>query len=82
MSIMTTLMEQAVRAVGDMPVSTQNELARYLLESARDPAVLSSDEALAIAEAEAELARGERADRDEVQAFWTSHGLGSEQVAA
>ena len=72
---MTTLMEQAVRAIGDLPTSTQNELARYLLELARDPAVLSAAEAQAIAEAEEELARGERADRDEVQAFWKSLGL-------
>jgi hypothetical protein len=39
------------------------------------PMPLTDDEAAAIAEAEAEIARGERVPPETIQAFWRTHGL-------
>jgi hypothetical protein len=38
-------------------------------------APLAPDEAAAIAEAEADIARGERVPAEAIQAFWRTHGL-------
>ena len=73
---MTKLMEQAVAAIGKLPPETQDDLARLMLAlTGGVPAALTSDEASAIAEAEAEIARGERVSPETLQAFWRSHGL-------
>ena len=73
---MTKLVEQAIAAISKLPPETQDDLARYILAlAAGAPVPLSADEAAAIAEAEAEIARGQRVAPETVQAFWRSHGL-------
>lgn len=49
-------------------------LGRFLLELASEEP-LHPDEIAALDEAEAEIARGERASPQDVRAFWRSHGL-------
>ncbi len=71
---MTKLLEQAIDAVRRLPPETQDDLGRFLLELASD-APLHPDEIAALDEAEAEVARGERASPERVRAFWRSHGL-------
>jgi hypothetical protein len=74
--IMTKLFEQAVAVISQLPPETQDDLARLMLALAEDaPMPLTDDEAAAIAEAEAEIARGERVPPETIQAFWRSHGL-------
>jgi len=73
---MTKLIEQAVAAVSRLPPETQDDLARLLLALAEGAtAPLTPDEAAAIAEAEAEIARGERVPPETVAAFWRAQGL-------
>ena len=73
---MTKLVDQAVAAISALPPDTQDDLARLMLALAQvPPTPLSPDEAAAIAEAEAEIARGERVPRETVRAFWRAHGL-------
>jgi hypothetical protein len=72
----TKLVEKAVAAISRLPPETQDDLARLVLALAEGaPAPLTPDEAAAIAEAEAEIARGERVPRETIQAFWRAHGL-------
>jgi len=72
---MTKLVEQAIAAISKLPPETQDELARLMLALAGDPPTpLTADEAAAIAEAEAEIARGERVPPETLQAFWRAHG--------
>ena len=74
---MTEIMKQAFAAASQLPAERQEELARYLLvlsQRATDIA-LTSDEAAAIAEAEAQLARGERVPQEQIEAFWCRNGL-------
>ena len=73
---MTKLVEQAVAAISQLPPETQDDLARLMLALAEGaPTPLTPDEAAAIAEAEAEIAGGERVPSETIQAFWRSHGL-------
>ena len=73
---MTKLVEQAVAAIAKLPAETQDDLARFMLALAGGaPTPLSPDEAAAIAEAEAEIGRGERVPPETIQAFWRTHGL-------
>jgi len=73
---MTKLVEQAIAAISQLPPETQDELARLMLALAEGvPTPLSTDEAAAIAEAEAEIARGERVPPETIQALWRAHGL-------
>jgi hypothetical protein len=73
---MTKLVEQAVAAIAKLPAKTQDDLARFMLALAGEPPVpLSPEEAAAIAEAEAEIGRGERVPPETIQAFWRAHGL-------
>ena len=73
---MTKLVEQAVAAISQLPPETQDDLARLMLALAEGaPTPLTPDEAAAIAEAEAEIKRGERVPPETIQAFWRSHGL-------
>ncbi len=71
---MTELLEQAIAAIRHLPAETQDELGRFLLKLASEEP-LPPDVIAALDEAEAELARGERASPESVQAFWRSHGL-------
>jgi hypothetical protein len=73
---MTKLVEKAIAAISKLPPETQDDLARFMLALAGEtPEPLTPDEAAAIAEAEAELSRGERVPPEVIQAFWRSHGL-------
>jgi hypothetical protein len=73
---MTKLVQQAIAAIGKLPPETQDDLARFMLALASEPTTpLTSEEAAAIAEAEAEIGRGERVPRETIRAFWHSHGL-------
>ena len=73
---MTKLFERAVAAVSQLAPETQDELARLMLALAGDaPVPLTPDEAAAITEAEAEIARGERVPAEAIQALWRAHGL-------
>ncbi len=68
---MTKLLQKAVAAISQLPSETQDDLARLMLALAEGaPTPLSSDEAAAISEAEAEIARGERVPPETIQAFW------------
>ena len=72
---MTKLVQQAVAAISRLPPETQDDIARLMLALAESPPTpLTDDEAAAIAEAEAEIARGDRVPAETIQAFWRSHG--------
>jgi hypothetical protein len=73
---MTKLVEQAVAAIAKLPAETQDDLARFMLALASGaPQPLAPEEVTAIAEAEAEIGRGERVPPETIQAFWRAHGL-------
>ena len=73
---MTKLVEQALAAISKLPPGTQDELARFVLPLAGDPPTpLTPEESAAVAEAEAELARGERVPPETIQNFWRANGL-------
>ncbi len=74
---MTELMKQAIAAASQLPAERQEDLARYLLAlSQRAPDLaLTDQESQAIAEAESEIARGERVPPDQIKAFWRRNGL-------
>ena len=75
---MTKLLDQAIEAVGVLPPEEQDDIARLLLQLARDdaePAALSADERAAIARSKDAAARGEFADDARVRATWAKHGL-------
>ena len=71
---MTKLMDQAINAVRALPEAAQDELARFLIDIAGDvQPQLTADETRALAEAEAEIARGERASPHDIEKFWRTH---------
>jgi hypothetical protein len=72
---MTKLVEQALAAISKLPPEMQDDIARLMLALATEVPSLTADEATAIAEAEAEIARGERASPETLRTFWRSHGL-------
>ena len=73
---MTKLVQQAVAAINQLPPETQDDLARLMLALAEGaPTPLTTDEAAAIAEAEAELAHGVRVPAETIQEFWRAHCL-------
>jgi hypothetical protein len=76
---MTKLLDEAVETVRRLPPETQDEIARAMLALAGDESydvyVLTPEEEAAIAESEAEVARGEFAAGEEVRAVWAKFGL-------
>jgi hypothetical protein len=68
---MTELLTKAFAALSKLPAETLNELALFLLSLA-DNALLTEDEAKAIAEARAENARDGLVPEESVRAFWAS----------
>ena len=69
---MTKLLEQAVDSVRTLPAEVQDELARLLLQVAGEeqPVIrLTSEERADLAEADAEIARGEFATDEQVRAI-------------
>lgn len=76
---MTKLLDEAVTAVRRLPPEMQDHIARAMLvlaggESDEDY-ILTPEEQAAIAEAEAEIARGEGISGPELQVFWRSLGI-------
>jgi hypothetical protein len=75
---MTRLLEQAVATVSALPDEMQDEVARMLLAFAgiEQPAIqLTPEEEADLAEADAEIERGELATDEEVRAMWAKYGL-------
>ncbi|SDP46615.1 hypothetical protein SAMN05444050_6953 [Afipia sp. GAS231] len=71
-STMTKLLEQAVDSVRTLPPEVQDELARLLLQVAGEeqPVILLTPEERAdLAEADAEIARGEFATDEQMRAI-------------
>ncbi len=75
---MTTLFDHAVEAARSLPSSTQDDVARLLLQLAGEeqPAIEMSDEEMAtFAESMAQADRGEFAPEEQVRAVWAKYGL-------
>lgn len=76
---MTKLLDEAVTAVRRLPPEAQDEIARAMLALAREDGdeiyILTPEEEAAIAELEAEVARGEFATDEEVRTVWAKFGL-------
>ncbi|KJC62434.1 hypothetical protein UP10_03705 [Bradyrhizobium sp. LTSPM299] len=75
---MTRLLEQAFDTVSNLPDAEQDDLARVMLQLAgvdQPPLQLTAEEEADLAEADAEIARGELATAQEVRAVWAKHGL-------
>lgn len=75
---MTQLLEQAVESVRTLPPEAQDALARFLLQVAgEDQSViqLTPEEEADLAEADAEIERGEFATDEQMRAIWAKHGL-------
>jgi hypothetical protein len=75
---MTKLLDQALEAVRVLPPDAQDDIARLVLQLARDdaePVALSPDERAAISASKAAAARGEFATDEQVRAIWAKHGL-------
>jgi len=71
---MTELLEQAVQTARKLPVEMQDDLARMMLTYAGhdEPVIeLTQEEAADLAEAQAEMARGEFATDAEVEAVFS-----------
>ena len=75
---MTRLLEQAVETVSALPADVQDEFARVLLRLIgveQPPIALTPEEDADLAEAEAEVARGEMATDEEVRAMWAKYDI-------
>jgi len=74
MTTPTKLFEQAIAAIRQLPSETQDDMARMLLALVGgEPTVMTTDDAVAVAEAEVEIGHGERVPNKIVQAFWHAH---------
>jgi hypothetical protein len=76
---MTKLLDQALEVVRGLPPEAQDDVARILLELARDddsePVTLSPDERTSIAVSKAAAARGKCATDGQVRAVWAKRDL-------
>jgi hypothetical protein len=75
---MTKLLDQALEAVRVLPPEAQDDIARLVLQLARDdvePVPLSPDERAAISASKAAAARGEFATDEQVRETWAKRGL-------
>lgn len=75
---MTKLLDDAIDAARSLPPEQQDDLARIMLQLAgSEPPVveLTPDEEAALAESEAQAARGEFATDEHVRAVWAKFGL-------
>jgi hypothetical protein len=75
---MTKLLEHAVDTLRGLPPELQDELARLLLQVAGEeqPAIhLTAGERADLAEANAEIARGEFATDDQMRSIWAKHAF-------
>jgi hypothetical protein len=76
---MTKLLDQALRAVRELPADVQDDIARIVLELAGSPDAgpipSSSEERAAITRSKAAAERGEFATDEQVRSVWAKHGL-------
>jgi hypothetical protein len=76
---MTELLERAVAAARSLPADRQDEIARLVLQLARNedlPAIqLTPEDEASFDESFAQATRGEFASDEQVQAIWAKHGL-------
>ena len=75
---MTELLDKAVQTARALEPAVQDEIARMMLDYAKDGNALyqfSAEEAAELDEAEAAAARGDFATDAEVQALWAKYGL-------
>jgi hypothetical protein len=75
---MTELLVLAVKAASQLPAATQDEIARLVLQLARDdlpPVDLTEDERAAIAISKGAASHGEFATDEQVRAVWAKYGL-------
>jgi hypothetical protein len=74
---MTRLLEHAIETVSVLSDEVQDELARILLQFAgvdQPPIQLTAEEDADLAEADAEVLRGEFASDEDMAAIWAKHG--------
>jgi DNA-binding transcriptional regulator YdaS (Cro superfamily) len=75
---MTKLLDQALEAVRKLPPDMQDDIARVVLQLAREdaaPVALSPEERDAISISKAAAERDEFATDEQVRAVWAKHGL-------
>jgi hypothetical protein len=76
---MTKLLDDALRAVRNLPPDEQDDIARAVLRltgADEEPSVaLSGDERAAIATSKSATTHGEFASDEQVRAAWAKHGL-------
>ena len=75
---MTELLKQAFAVASALPDAQQDEIARVLLEMARDDQsviVLTPEEQAELDEADDEIERGETVSLDEAFAHWAKRGF-------
>ena len=75
---MTKLLDQALDAVRRLPPETQDDIARVVLQLAREdapPVTLSAEERDAISLSKSAAGRCEFATDEQVRAVWAKHGL-------
>jgi hypothetical protein len=73
---MTKLLDQALDAVRQLPPDVQDDIARVVLQLARDdaaPVTLSPEERDAISLSKSAADRGEFATEEQVRAVWAKH---------
>ena len=75
---MTKLLEQAIEKTNSLPPEMQDDIARMMLQYAGDEPsiyILTPEERADLAEADAEIERGEFATDEQVRAMWAKHSL-------
>jgi hypothetical protein len=75
---MTKLLETAIESVRQLPVESQDEIARAMLALAgggAEPVALTAEESEAIARSKAAAARGEFASDEQVRDVWAKRSL-------
>ena len=76
---MSKLLDQAVEVVRRLDPATQDDIARVMKilagDDEGDVVRLSQDERAAIAKSKAEIAQGNFATDEQVQALWAKYGL-------
>ena len=76
---MSKLLDQAVEVVRRLDPATQDDIARVMKMLAGDDegdvVTLNADERAAIAKSKAEIARGNFATDEQVEAVWAKYGL-------
>jgi hypothetical protein len=78
LSLMTDLLEKAVRAARNLPPAAQDDIARVVLalaEEGQEFVELTPEDEASLTESFDQAARREFASEEEVRAVWAKHGL-------